>query len=698
MTGFSEYFGKDNDDLPVNASSLCVNALQQFFASPATLAIATEASSHPTGMLPLLYQPYLYAGGGLGNVNECPLESCMAGSQVVFASVCVPHNCTAHDLAADDFVAKVMETSKSSVLPQVAQEYLVLTEQIAAVNRFLKVGWACGEYKVPFKLFPVGGLYVMFLCVVVMLSMYATFRPRRKLPEDMNGAGAADAADARPSDQTTGTTTSSLMSAWSLQDNFAKLFKRREACLDGLRVISILWVIFGHLMAIQSGNGAGFINPKMLLPPYGFVTTLGGQVVFAARFAVDTFFIIGGYLVFHAIRRRSAPSSGISTGVRYLRDMPGFVLYRALRILPLYATFMGFFLEIAPHIGSGPFWYQWDKLMDPCQKYAWTNFLFVNNFIPFGTPTQQTCFYQAWYLAVDMQLFLLAPLLVYSYQANGRVGKVATAALVASSALATLILSFTQQWSANSFDGAAVGRFDVEGYAMPHVRAQSYLAGLMLAMMLDGRRSSQLQSTWKSSLAMALAVCLLLSVTFVTVFGAYSRRPCQTYETPWLNSCGSTWNRYVTFAYTGTSRALWALSVTVIIGLCVSGAGGFVNHFLSVSLWTPLSHLSFGAYLVHPTVITVLQLGDAQKKYFTVASFIVHFIGVCCISFALALVFALLVELPMANLTTRLLKRGNQKKNRQQTNTDEGVILVGNSGCRYGSVADTQIVHAEDVS
>ncbi len=36
------------------------------------------------------------------------------------------------------------------------------------------------------------------------------------------------------------------------------------------------------------------------------------------------------------------------------------------------------------YIGNGPMWYRGDFLNNGCKNYWWTNFLFLNNFIPDG--------------------------------------------------------------------------------------------------------------------------------------------------------------------------------------------------------------------------------------------------------------------------------------------------------------------------
>jgi peptidoglycan/LPS O-acetylase OafA/YrhL len=402
------------------------------------------------------------------------------------------------------------------------------------------------------------------------------------------------------------------------------------------------------------------------LPPEGLTTKLGGQLLFASRFAVDTFLILSGYLVVHVLLSKfpvteSSPSpSRFHFVSKYFQTIPGLLLHRILRIMPLYAMCLGFWTQVAPHLGGGPFWYQWEPLLESCRRFGWTNLLFVNNFFPWNLANTETCFYHSWYLAVDVQLFVLAPLLVSWYRQNKRTGQLATGLLLLLSVVMTMYLSFARKWSLNTFDGAAVARFDVEGYAKPHVRAQSYLSGMLLAMWLDASSNDRLWArtpSWKHRTAMGFALASLAFVTFCTVTGAYSRRACRYEEWPFLDECGSTWSPLATFLYAAISRAVWALAIVVIMTLCLNQQGGSVGDFLSWKGWTPLSNLSFGVYLVHPIVIFVWQLGGTQKETFRLLVFGMNYISVCVVSFAASLLLSLLVELPCATLVSQYGRR-----------------------------------------
>ena len=387
--------------------------------------------------------------------------------------------------------------------------------------------------------------------------------------------------------------------------------REETACLDGLRVFSVLWIILGHCAAIVSSATGGFTNPADFLPPAGFTSTVPGQLIFGGRLAVDTFLVVSGFLACTGIHsklplqhRPGHVDTRRSVLCRYLSNLPVLLLSRIVRILPLYAVVLGLYTQIAPILSTGPFWYKWLPLLKPCTDYGWTNLLFINNFVPSGRPTTDTCFYHSWYLAVDMQLFLLAPLLVFWYQRNRKHGLAATAFLCAASVVVTVWKSHSRHWSTNTFDGAAVSRYDIEAYAKPHIRAQSYLAGIIVAMLLLPETTSETPAnripavkatetksmpsllkathkqqqrlllrpraawTWQHDVALLLALLCMAIVTFGT--GVHASRPCMYNEWPIPeNNCGSSsWPPFVSFLWTALSRTVWVLAISLLIYLC----------------------------------------------------------------------------------------------------------------------------------
>jgi peptidoglycan/LPS O-acetylase OafA/YrhL len=697
----------NNDSLePLLTTEACFAALTNFFQNEhQLLAVATEASSHPSGLDSLYAQPWVYAGGGLGNIDECPAQVCLAGGasrdSLIFASVCVVPECHAQDLAAGDFTERLETAAFSAATESVvslslSQEYVTLHQRIARLNSFLHTGWICGEYVVHWEVFP-SFLYLLVVFVLVSLSLIGTFQKQKRRPPQETlvwqeipvvGEDAEEKKEVTPSRRIPSeigdthspytTKSNAFWSSWDMRKHLKNLQLQRPdtACLDGLKVGSILWVISGHVMAIQSSSGGGYSNPRSFLPPDGLTTTVMGQMLFSSRFAVDTFLCLSGFLVVYVLRRKlpECPTTYQVASVLALR---------VLRILPLYVMSLGFWMFVAPHLGSGPFWYQWRALLEPCQNLWWANALFINNFVPWDLPTTETCFYHSWYLAVDIQLFFLfAPWLVMLHKKSPGFARSLTFLFWTLSVGVTAYLSHSRRWSVNTFDGAAVALFDVEGYAKPHVRAQSYLAGMFVAML--PRMTSRRRTRDKFLLILSLVGLALL--TFITATGAYGRRACRYEEWPSIDECGSTWSAHATFLYTAFSRATWSICIALVIRLCLEGRGFALGTCLSWRLWTPLAHLSFGAYLVHPIVIFTWQLGTREKGTFQLLSFFMDFISVTVVSFAAAAFAALTVEFPVAALVQTHWRRQSDRSNREQFN---GLISLYEYGS-YGTVSKSK--------
>jgi len=699
--------------------------------SAARLSVATESSSHLTGIRSLNIQPWVYAGGGLGNVDEClslnkdpkdPLvHVCLAGGtsrdSLTFASACVVSACSAADIFADDFPERVATAGfKASTKPtsanstdvskfeveyqELLDEYVTTHKRIARVGEYLNTGWVCGEYIVDWEPFPaLTWCGAILLCTLFTILRTRNNSKQQKEPisqqkEDrdesyqhnntLNG-GSSPISTSSNSSSTSSSSSSSdstsntygnqrnewFWSAWDAREHMMRLTHQRveTACLDGLKVGSILWVIGAHIMAIQSSTGAGYINPKDFFPPKGITTTLFGQLLFSSRYAVDTFLCISGYLAATVLQRKLKHQKGKSC-LTILKVVAA-IFFRILRIMPLYLCCLGFWMFLAPHMGSGPFWYQWEHFLEPCRQLWWTNLLFVNNFLPLGASTEANCFYHSWYLAVDVQLFcIFAPWLVLVYQSSPVKARKATLALWLTSVVGTALLAYTQEWSINSFDGYSIALFDVEGYAKPHVRAQSYLAGIFVAFWPRRELKSRGKSLRKSNLVMILALSGLAVLSFVTVTGAYSRRACTFQESPFEgDDCGSTWSYTVNFLYTAFSRAAWSICVAILLHLCIlsketsatmitnkdENSNGvsvtrIVNEILGWSVWTPLAHLSFGAYLIHPIVIYIWFLGGRQKVTFRLFTYIMEFISITVVTFLASFAVTVLVEFPFGIL------------------------------------------------
>ena len=75
---------------------------------------------------------------------------------------------------------------------------------------------------------------------------------------------------------------------------------------------------------------------------------------------------------------------------------------------------MLFVIGFYTKIGDGPLWVEngvVNSMKFNCEKSWWTNILFMTNFVNIDTG----CINWTWYLANDMQFFLVLPFLVFLF-------------------------------------------------------------------------------------------------------------------------------------------------------------------------------------------------------------------------------------------------------------------------------------------
>ena len=102
--------------------------------------------------------------------------------------------------------------------------------------------------------------------------------------------------------------------------------------------------------------------------------------------------------------------------------------------------------------------------------------------------------------------------------------------------------------------------------------------------------------------------------------------------------------------YNGFAKISWGLSVAWVILACTKGAGGLVNSILSWSAWVPLARVQYCVYLLHRTIIYILNSWVEDKVRYSHTVFATQFIAVLGIATFAAFVFVILFEAPIVQL------------------------------------------------
>ncbi|CAL4061914.1 unnamed protein product, partial [Meganyctiphanes norvegica] len=126
-------------------------------------------------------------------------------------------------------------------------------------------------------------------------------------------------------------------------------------------------------------------------------------------------------------------------------------------------------------------------------------------------------------------------------------------------------------------------------------------------------------------------------------------------------------DQLVSDIYTGLFRGAWGLVLMWVVLACHSGYGGPVNSFLGHPSWQPLSRLTYGMFLTHIFVISLIVASEFRLKSLNHLNIIVETCGTLFITGIAAVLLSLLVEIPVMGLEKLLLTRnGGERKSETQ--------------------------------
>eukprot|EP00752_Nemacystus_decipiens_P006535 g5886.t1 len=678
----------------------CKTAIERML-SPAMdkcLAVANDASSALN--LDAFYAMQSLTGypGQIGDYDQCAkvvlfddsiqpvmqTHHCLAGSMsltsndgiVPFGGLCVPESCSPDLLARPAFRSwlsnKASELAASGTSTETTQHFLYNLLRHSQLAADMKQGLTCGTYQRPKfgwdAIAVTGGL-----CLLLVFIVYAT------CSDLINGADYPQSGQKATSNSISrtgpqrikyaGRTSldgtgdlyvlqqdhiSKYLAAFSIPRNLSWLFSVGEAnelsVFDGLRVLSMLWVVLGHTLAVQAS--IGYINPETVMPPGGLLASAIGQVFFSARFSVDTFFFVSGFLVVYAMLRRFKHDCNGAKVRRVSSWLPFFYLHRLLRITPPYVFSLLIWWKLAVFMGEGPFWYRWEFFIGLCDRFWWSNVTYINNLVPWHEGETKECFYHAWYLADDMQFYMVSPVFIVLYMRRKWWGIWATFAGIASSTAAMAIGTYVRGWSALTLDGAWVVKYSEETYTTPYFRIVSYLIGMLFAMLWHEKQMRWPQfelADWQRYMMLSASALIFFMVTFVGYSG-YQNPPCSIFQDPATSHCGSGWTPAQLALYNAGTRPAWGFALILLCFVCFNGQGGLVQQMLAHRAWVPLARLSFGAYLLHPLVINLWFLNATTKFHFSKLDLFMSYVCVSGVTFGSALVMALIVESPLTKL------------------------------------------------
>ncbi|CAF1020152.1 unnamed protein product [Rotaria sordida] len=437
-----------------------------------------------------------------------------------------------------------------------------------------------------------------------------------------------------------------LISCCSLINNYHILksnsYPTNLACLNGIRVLSLCWIILGHTCIC-----AAFYSDN-LMTIFNLSRQLWFQIIAQTFFSIDSFFLLSGLL--------TAFTYFISKNENEKFSIVKFILnhyvYHYLRYTLLYGIILLIYITLSPYLGQNGPVYPIDGIETAsCRRTWWRNLLYINNFFDM----RDSCMPVSWFLAVNMQFHWITPLFLLIVSWKWLLGILISFIFIIVDIVTTSVIVSKNNYdhgllsdlysNKSNFSNMSYGYLN-DVYVKPWCRIAPYAIGLSIGYIFYEvyQRSNVLSSntlirrttihsryyyckrifTWTFAL-------IILSLCIFGTYGDYSGHPL---------------TRQNRIAFLTLSRLGWSIGLCTIIIDCFTGHAGIANRLLSQSCFYKLSKLTYGAYLWHSLVIFVNYLGREQPTHYTIMNIFYNFICYTILSYILSFFTFLLFELP----------------------------------------------------
>ncbi|XP_069136396.1 nose resistant to fluoxetine protein 6-like [Argopecten irradians] len=647
---FSEYSANISTRgfCPQGMSMVCCNDTAQVFNDITDLHYAKQivdaSSKLPSGILQGKknwlgsYEGCIQAVSPVNNITKRQIKGryCMTATQIgktseyLSTALCVPHSCSDVDL-------NVWLATFHGLIDQ-PQKTIAACEKPVPYTPGTKVALA------------VCGIVALLVVIGTVIDIAVTYKSNQKQEDNRTSNRDADIIEAgstteretsqkasnqdqQPNQCSTDWRTGRLYQgiiAFSLVTNTRKLMSTSNSTgqltsVNGIRVLSMFWIVLGHtfMYASKSVGAENLAKAGVLTQRVTFFVILNGN------YAVDSFFVISGLLVTYVYFRNIRKNNG---KVNWFL----FYFHRYWRLTPVYAFCIMFYGSLFFHTLHGAVRVWQDSTMiqewlNRCPQYWWANLLYINNFYPHYGNLGKQCFGWSWYLANDMQFYMVSPAILILLCRYRKVGYGVCGGVIGASIFirAMIVYGFGMRMpdmEITKDKDNAYGQ-NTPLYNKMYARIAPYIVGMLLGYLLH-------KTDCKVTLSKAKVVLGWSLSTVIGLILVYDR---------FKTSLG------VSMVYIAFCRFAWSLVVAWVIFACTTGYGGLVDSILSWVLWVPLGRLTYCTYLIHQMV---LEFFFFQPVTFSITdtNMICYFLGLLVLSYSGAYILSMSVEVPMLHM------------------------------------------------
>lgn len=452
--------------------------------------------------------------------------------------------------------------------------------------------------------------------------------------------------------------------------------------LNAYKVISMPLIIYGHV---------GMLSVHLNRFPLDY-ESFGNDALFhfssSTVFFVDWYFVTTGFLTSYIMFVTKKVERN------KLVDWIYSIFHRYWRLAPLYILLVWFNKYLFQHTSHGPIWDYGTSNMtirSICRResWLWPVFLASN-----WHPIHEECVMPAWYIANDMQFYIITPIILIGLLKWPRATWVTTLGAIVACIMARMHRYLTDpkvqplELIRPGFDLYMRNNWDVyPTYIYPHYRISSHLIGI-----LAGHYAYKvLRGDWKSSIYSASwfltkktppnnrtdidndnrsSIRGRLMGKFMWIFGfqvvvymAFATWPIKDFFPRSLEPQV----KYFTANIYAWSHSTAALGMALMFVSLIFGHFARIRKFLTLPFWTLISRVNFIVYLIQVEVIYwVFQSGERVPDFSGREAF-KYWLQLVCLCYSISTILTLWVELPLAHLEREFIGSWMAARSKAQT-------------------------------
>ncbi|XP_037888723.1 nose resistant to fluoxetine protein 6-like [Glossina fuscipes] len=436
--------------------------------------------------------------------------------------------------------------------------------------------------------------------------------------------------------------------------------------LAGMRTIICLWVTVFHVY-YYSFN---FISNIMVV--MARLEDFAVQPVSQAVFYVDVFFTISSFLLVYNFLMDGKQMENILKNNFWhnIKIFARLIVQRYIRLTPVLIVAMIFGNWLYDLISVYSPFYMGKHNAIYCKKNWWYNLLYIQNFLDMNN----ICCSWTWYLACEMQYFLMFTGLLFVYVKQPNIAKVMFVVLT----FVSLVIAWWLHYSNGiKFQIDVINSTLNQLYVKPWLRVFPYIGGATMGWVmhylqqrkhLNSAQCSQCDKLQQQQQQQHQQQQHQRKKNFF--FKEPRKWFSYVYLTFWLflavfyllTNFMSYWRTMPTWLL-GTimtvGKLAFSLCIGVVIIMCASGRGGRLNAFLSARPFLFLNKFCFSIYLMAPVIVMgIFGLRNAPTNYTDVSSG-ADFFATIILALMSGFLVLLLLELPTQKMAILMRRHFN---------------------------------------